>query len=381
MLAQGLNLATDHTPAPCSEIGLKADTLLMHGASTWPSTLEDLLDRRDAAVLSIGEAAVLRTARAVSFLAHAPPTLYRLTTYTGRSIEATRDQPFLTREGWRPLASLTTTDAVAIVAEYPDFFGRGDTDADLVKLLAYLTAAGTRGDGISPTFADLTVRSDFEDAVLRKGDACRVMTDTDGTTHLHVHGRAGAASKVIGFLELVGVHGLDPSALNVPDFVFGLQRNKLRLYLNRLFTLDGELETSGRITYRTTSVRMARQVQHLLARFGVVSLLRGLGRGDELDAVDLVIRTKVDVVRFIDEIGFFGEKALRAEAVRAALYHVRASDPLLARLGPILFDRVVAIQPTQSAPVFNLVFETAHNFVAEDFVVQAVLPDAPPARR
>ncbi|HET9623260.1 MAG TPA: hypothetical protein VFP84_17925, partial [Kofleriaceae bacterium] len=124
-----------------------------------------------------------------------------------------------------------------------------------------------------------------------------------------------------------------------------------------------------------------RQVQHLLARFGVVSLLRGLGLGDDLDAVDLVIRTKADVVRFIDEIGFFGEKALRAEAVRAALYHVRASDPLLARLGPILFDRVVAIEATQAAPVFSLVFDTTHNFIAQDFVVQATLPDEPPGRR
>ncbi|HET9622917.1 MAG TPA: LAGLIDADG family homing endonuclease, partial [Kofleriaceae bacterium] len=292
-----------HTSAPSTETGLKDDTLLMHAGSSWPSTLEELLDRRDATILSVGDAAVLRAARAVSFRAHAPPMLYRLTTYTGRSIEATRDQPFLTREGWRPLSSLTTADAVAVVAEYPDFFGRGDTDADLLKLLAYLTGAGTRGDGISPTFADLMVRSDFEDAVLRKGDECRILTDSDGSTRLHVHGRAGAGSRVIGFLELVGVRDVGPSALFVPDFVFGLQRSKLRLYLSRLFTLDGQLESSGRITYRTTSIRMARQVQHLLARFGVVSLLRGLGLGDDLDAVDLVIRTKADVVRFIDEIG------------------------------------------------------------------------------
>jgi replicative DNA helicase len=366
----------DHVPR--AEPGLKGDTLLMHAVSAWPSTLEDLLDRRDAAVVSMEDAALLRPAHAISFHAHAPPALYRLTTYTGRSIEATADQSFLTRHGWRQLSALSTDDAVAVVAEYPDFFGRGDTDADLVKLLAYLTAAGTRGDGISPPFTDVDVRGDFEAAVNSKGDACRPISTVDGATQLHVHGRFGERSKVLDYLELVGVHELASIDMFVPDFVFGLKRDKLRLYLSRLFSVDGRIETSGRLIYRTTSLRMARQVQHLLARFGVVALLRGVERverGGELDAVDLAICTKADVVRFIDDVGFLGEKSHRAEVVRAALYHVRATDPSLARLGPILFDRVVAVEPTAAAPVFSLVFETTHNFIANDFVVQAAAHD------
>jgi hypothetical protein len=377
VLAQDLTMPSSKEEVPPAETGLKCDTLLMHGGNTWPATLEALLDRRDAdaTVPSMGDASVIRPARAISFLAYSPPTLRRLTTYTGRSIEATRDQAFLTRDGWRTLESLSPTDAVGVIAEYPNFFGRGDTDGDWVKLLAYLTTRGACADGILPRFEDPDVRDDFEDAVHRKGDAYREVIAADGTTHLHVHGRAGAGSKLLGFLELVDVHGVAPTALFVPDFVFGLQRAKLRLYLNRLFTVDGQLESSGRITYRTTSRRMARQVQHLLARFGVVSLLRGVGDGDELEAVVLVMRTKADVVRFIDEIGFFGEKALRAEAVRSALYHVRATDQLLDRLGPILFDRVVAVEEVEGAAVFGLVFETAHNFIANDFVVQAATPD------
>jgi replicative DNA helicase len=368
----------DLHPAPVIA-GLKGDTLLVHASSAWPVTLEELLDRRDPAVLSMGDAAVIRPERATSYVLHEPPALYRLTTYTGRSIDAAGDQRFLTRGGWRTLSTLAPTDAVAIVAEYPDFFGRGETDPELVKLLAYLTSAGTMGDGLSPSFVDPDVRCDFEHAVNAKGDACRPIDSIGGeTTPRQVHGRFGAHSKVLSYLELVGVHGVAAHNMFVPDFVFGLKRATLRLFLNRLFTMDGQIETSGRLIYRTASLRMARQVQHLLARFGVVSLLRGLEHDGVLEAVDLVICTKADVLRFIDEVGFFGEKAHRAEEVRAALYHVRMVDVPLGRLGPILFDRVFTVELIEAAPIVRLVFETTHNFIASDFIVEAEGPHSAP---
>lgn len=350
--------------------GISGETLLMHATSGWPSTLEELLDRRDPAVLSMGEAAVLRPARASSFGAHDAPQMLRLTTYTGRSIDAAPEQRFLTRDGWRPLSALSAGDAVAVIGDYPDFFGRGDTDAELVKVLAYLTAGGTSGDGVSPPLTDPDVRSDCEHAVNAKGDAFEAIPADPGGVRLQVHGRFGAASKVLGYLDLVGVHGVPPGEMFVPDFVFGLKRPTLRLFLNRLFTIDAQLETSGRIVYRSRSLQTARQVQHLLARFGVVALLRGLEQGGALEAVDLAICTKPDVLRFIDEIGFTGDKAHRAEEVRAALYHVRITEPP-GRLGPVIFDRVVAVEPRDPAPAFALGFDTAHNFIANDFVVRA----------
>jgi hypothetical protein len=38
-----------------------------------------------------------------------------------------------------------------------------------------------------------------------------------------------------------------------------------------------------------------------------------------------MVMAKKDVLQFIDEIGFYGEKAGRAEVVRANLYNVRAA--------------------------------------------------------
>lgn len=359
------------TDGPITADGcLAGDTQLIQADSGWPITLRDLVRRRDGAVLTMREASVLASRHPSAYLAHEPAPLYRLTTYTGRAIEATAQQPFLTRDGWKPLSTLCPSDLIAVVAEYPQLFGRGDADAELLKLLAYLTANGTTGDGTAPPLADPDVHADFTAAVHAKEDECAVLEDDRTPRRLYVRGLAGTRSKVLRYLDLVGVHGVCPADKFVPDFIFGLRQDKLRLYLNRLFTCDGIVETSGRITYRTTSVRMARQVQHLLARFGVVCLIRGLERDGVLEAVDVSITTKTDVLRFIDDIGFIGDKAARAEAVRASLYHIRMIEPPSDRLGPILFDRVYMVEPVARAPVYDLSIAETHNFVANDFVVR-----------
>ncbi|TMQ21424.1 MAG: hypothetical protein E6J90_14375 [Deltaproteobacteria bacterium] len=83
-----------------------------------------------------------------------------------------------------------------------------------------------------------------------------------------------------------------------------------------------------------------------------------------------MITTKADVLRFVDDIGFLGDKAARAEEVRASLYHIRMIEPPPDRLGPILFDRVYMIERTESAPVYDLAIAETHNFVANDFIVR-----------
>src|SRR6185503_7437432 len=245
-----------------------------------------------------------------------------------------------------------------------------DTDAELVKLLAYLTANGTNCDGTAPPITDPDVQADFDAAVRAKEDECAVLEDDPDRTRLYVRGPAGTHSKILRYMDIVGIHGVQARDKFVPDFMFGLRQDKLRLYLNRLFTCDGIVETSGRITYRTTSVHMARQVQHLLARFGVVCLLRGVERDGDVEAVDLLITTKMDVLRFIDDIGFIGDKAARAEEVRASLYHIRMIEPPPDRLGPILFDRMYMVERTERAPVYDLAISDTHNFIANDFVVR-----------
>ncbi len=356
-----------------SKIGkcLRGDTQLIDTQSGRPVSLRDLVARCEGDVLTMREAGILVAQRPSAYLKNEPEQLFRLTMQTGRTIEATASHPFLTREGWKPLEELTVSDRVAVVAEYPNLFGRGRTDDELIKILAYLIADGSLATDSSPVFtkADPEVRMDFEAAVEAKGDECVEFTNEAGITHVRVRGKSGRRNNVIAHLKEVGLHGLRSAEKFVPDFVFGLEKRKLRLFLNRLFTCDGSVEASGRVSYSSTSVHMVREVQHLLLRFGIVSVMRERTLDGEPYGAEILIASKANVLAYLDQIGFIGEKAVRAEAVRQALYQVRGAETQLDRVGPVLFDRVLRIEPTVVEPVYDLTMDECHNFVANDFIV------------
>ena len=356
-----------------SKIGkcLRGDTELIDAHNGRPVSLRDLVAKGTGDVLTMREAGLLVAERPRAYLTNEPEQLFRLTTQTGRTIEATASHPFLTREGWKPLAELRVSDRVAVVAEYPNLFGHGDTDDELVKILAYLMADGSLGKNSSLVFtkADPEVRMDFEAAVEAKGDECVEYTNKAGVPHVRVRGKSGSRNNVIAHLKQVGLHGLRSAEKFVPDFVFGLEKPKLQLFLNRLFTCDGSVEASGRVSYSSTSVRMVREIQHLLLRFGIVSVMRERRLRGEPYGAEILIASKANVLAYLDQIGFIGEKAVRAEAVRQALYQVRGAETQLDRVGPILFDHVVGIEPTVVEPVYDLTTDESHNFVANDFIV------------
>jgi hypothetical protein len=350
---------------------LSGNTILIDPHNGRPRTIEALVRSSHGDILTMKEASVLTPQRPSAYLANGPAQLYRLTTQTGRNIEATANHPFLTRDGWKPLSELVPSSRVAIVTEYPPIFGTCDTDDELLKILAYLIADGRLDDNSSPVFAkkDAEVRMDFEAAVEAKGDECIEFVNDAGIPHVRVRGKRGKRNNVIAHLKEVGLHGLRSRDKFIPDFVFGLQKRQLRLFLNRLFTCDGSAEASGRISYSSTSIRMVQQIQHLLSRFGIVSIIHKKYLDGALYGAELAISSKANVLRYIDDIGFFGEKAVKAETIREAFYRVREAETQLDRLGPILFDRVLSVEPTEVAPVYDLTVDGSHNFVANDFIV------------
>jgi len=349
---------------------LGGNSLLVNPLNGRLLSMESLVRDHPGPVLSMREAGQLGSLTPSAFVENEPAQLYLLKTQTGRWIEATANHPFLTREGWKPLSELSLSDRVAVVAEYPPLACHGDTDDALVKIMAYLVADGSLASS-GPVFTktDPIVRMDFEAAVEAKGDECVEFVNQKGIVHVRVRGKRGHRNNVISHLRQAGLQGLRSREKYIPEFVFGLKRSKQKLFLNRLFTCDGSVEASGRISFSSTSVRMVEQAQHLLARYGIVSLIRERHLNGSLYGAELYIAGKEDVLRFFDQIGFYGEKAVKAEAVRQQLYQVRAAETQLDRIGPILFDRVISIRPSRVAPVFDLTVEGTHNFVANDFVV------------
>ncbi len=245
----------------------------------------------------------------------------------------------------------------------------------------------------------------------------------------------GGKNVLTRWLEELGLWGKDAHAKSIPPAFFRLPRPQVALLLNRLFATDGWAAVTGdkqaQLGYGTVSERLARQVQHLLLRFGIVSRLRRRAvkyRGTQRRAWQLEIASPESIRAFAEEIGMFGkEEALAAvlqalaqrkckpnrdripisvwgdldrarggmswnalarraglddptniHAGRRCLSRARLlrlasvlGDESLQRLarGAVYWDEIVSIEPVGLKQVYDLSIPDTHNFVANDVCV------------
>ncbi len=131
-----------------------------------------------------------------------------------------------------------------------------------------------------------------------------------------VMARKNAPNGMSRWLEELGLWGRGAKDKLVPDSVFRAPREELALFLNRLFATDGwaTVLTSGQsqLGYFTVSERLARQVLHLLLRFGVVAALckKSIKYGESQRwGFQLNITESNSIRTFVEEIGIFGKDA------------------------------------------------------------------------
>ncbi len=237
------------------------------------------------------------------------------------------------------------------------------------------------------------------------------------------------------WLEALGLWGKNAHTKSIPAIVFRLTRSQISLFLNRLFATDGwaTLLASGQsqLGYGTVSEQLARQVQHLLLRFGIISALKKRSvkyKGNRRQAWQLDITDAKSIKTFISEIGIFGkEEALLSvqEALAKKKYQTnrdlipvevwqqiaaaKGNEPwaVLARragikgysnihvgkralsrerlftLGlaldnlplqqlatsEVYWDEIVSIEPVGYKQVYDLTIPETHNFIANDICV------------
>ncbi len=139
-----------------------------------------------------------------------------------------------------------------------------------------------------------------------------------------------ARNALTRWLDELGLWGKGAHGKFVPAPVFRLPKEQLAVFLNRLFATDGwatVLATGqSQLGYATVSERLARQVQHLLLRFGVIARRRRRQiKGPKGPAIawQLDITDPGSIQTFIAEIGIFSKEAA-LERVGQALAERRA---------------------------------------------------------
>ncbi|HMF57007.1 MAG TPA: replicative DNA helicase [Pyrinomonadaceae bacterium] len=400
-------------------------------------TIEELYRGRYAQLLTLGDDFKFKVTSPSDYVDDGVKPVYRVTTRLGRTIETTLSHPFLTIDGWQPLYRLRAGNRVA-VPRVMDVFGKGEMRECEIKLLAYLIGDGclTRS---SPTFVvgKPALQHDFEKAVSEFGGVEAVPANSaDRTFTLRVRRiKECRHNKLSLWLKQLGVYGFKSQAKFIPPQIFTLRRELIALFLNRLFATDGwatRLSTGqSQLGYASASSRLARQVQHLLLRFGIIASLKKRSvkyRDERRTAWQLDITDARSIQTFIREIGIHGKEQAISEiedALECRRYQTnrdlvpveiweqiahlkgRESWGALARragikgytnihinkrslsrerlrvlaeaLGSqplcqlatseIYWDEIVSIEHTGNKQVYDLTIPATHNFVANDLCV------------
>jgi deoxycytidine triphosphate deaminase len=246
--------------------------------------------------------------------------VYDVRTRTGRTLRATPNHPLLTFRGWRELQALPAGSRIAVPRRVP-VFGRRELPGHEIDLLGLLISDGCRHTpGASPTYTsgDPVLRGAFAEAVVAFG--CVPRRSTGMCLRATNRGRRGGAmepTRVHRWLSSLGLNVRSPEKF-VPAPVFELRRPLLARFLRALFSGDGGIsvgQDSIHLEFCSTSAQLARQVRHLLLRFGVVAMCRERDTASGRRASVLTITSKEHVQRFAAEIGFIpgSEKQKRLE--------------------------------------------------------------------
>jgi hypothetical protein len=215
----------------------------------------------------------------------------------------------LTFNGWSPLQDLEPGDRIGVPNRISVFGTRSmpACEIDLLGLLISDRACHTPGSSPTRTSGDPALRDYFADALGRFGCVAR----SNGRIGFRAtnRGRRGGVmerNRVSVWLERLGLSVRSPEKF-VPACIFELRREGLARFLRALFSGDGGTSISGEgidLEFSSTSEALARDVHHLLLRFGIVALLRWRPTDSGRGCYVLSITSKEHLARFGREVGF-----------------------------------------------------------------------------
>ena len=321
---------------------LTAETRILRADTGAEVTLGELLasGERDVPVWSLDE----RLRLVPRTLSHAFPSgvkeVFRIRLRSGREVMATGNHPFLTYEGWRPLAELAVGSRVAAPRHAPAPLAVQDMPEAEVIMLAHLLGDGSfvknqpiryaSTDEVNLTAVTAAARHFGITAVRDDHEAARCTSlRLPAPFHL-THGRR---NPIAAWLGSFGLFGLRSHEKFVPNPVFSLPKRQLALFLRHLWATDGcvwwdEKVGLARIYYASTSRRLVDDVARLLLRFNVMTRVKEIRKGDYRPCYHLLVYGAENQLRFLDDIGVHGGRAAMAEKSRQKLLAIKGNTNL-----------------------------------------------------
>jgi replicative DNA helicase len=309
------------------------DTPIVDASTGAVQTAQEVYERgragRPVRVLALDDDLRVRSIAPSAFVDDGVKPVYKITTRTGRVVRTTITHPFLTADGWKPLADICVGDRVAVPRSIGVFGDEPRPEAEIV-MLGFLIGSGCLADG-SPMMStgSPSVLLELQRCAAKLGVTVRHASPSEHRLCTPL----GRPSPVTTLLRQHGLWKKESRAKHIPDAVYRLPRKQLTLFLNRLFAANGwaSVHKGGQasIGFGARSERLARGVQHLLLRFGVASQLRhrtALYNGRGFPSWQIEVSHPESIRRFAADIGILGREDAVARVLDAIERRSRNSN-------------------------------------------------------
>jgi len=321
---------------------LTAETRILRADTGSEIALGDLLasGERDVPVWSLDERLRLVPRTMTHVFPSGVKEVFRVRLRSGREVMATANHPFLTYEGWRPLAELAAGSRIAVPRHVPTPLAIRDMAEAEVIMLAHLLGDGSfvKNQPIryastdEANLAAVTVAArHFGITGIRDEHEAARCTSLRLPAPFHLtHGRR---NPVAAWLDSLGLFGLRSHEKFVPGPVFSLPKRQLALFLRHLWATDGcvwwdEKVGQARIYYASTSRRLVDDIARLLLRFNVMTRVKEIRKGDYRPCFHLLVYAAENQLRFLDGIGVHGARGAMAERARQRLLTLKGNTNL-----------------------------------------------------
>jgi replicative DNA helicase len=316
---------------------LTADARVMRADTNAEVTIGELMasEERDIPVWALDDRLKLVPRTMVKAFPSGVKDVFELTLASGRTVKATANHPFLTYNGWVPLGELTPGSRIGAVRHIPPPFDIAPREDHEVALLAHLLGDGSfvRRQPIRYASQDEACLATVESAawhlfgisaVRDEHEAARVVSLRLPSPHHLTHGRRNPIAQ---WLDEMGLFGLRSHEKFVPDWVFSLPKEQVGLFLRNLWATDGCVHFKGsgqgRVYYASTSRRLVEDIAALLLRFNVFTRIKTVRKAGYRDGYHLHITGAENQLRFLEDVGVYGERGGQAALLAEHLLSVR----------------------------------------------------------
>lgn len=277
---------------------------------------------------------------------------FKVTTKDGHSLKLTDDHLVLTFNGWKQVKDLTKEDSLAIPSKAPEMAQSSGLKDEEIKIVAYILGDGNFTNvnyALGFTNIDQEILSDFNRALATLDCQLNQRSYKDFQVvknNTLPSGSYQSPAKVL--LKRLGVFGKKSPQKEIPAEIFQLSNKQLGVFISRLWSCDGHIDNNARaVIYSSSSLKLIKQLQLLLLRFGIVS------RWSQKRLVPhalykLIIQGQKNVQVFHQEIGLVGKKREKLTLLSTRVWKSKR----------LSFQETV---PYQMAPIIKeLVYASGH---------------------